>query len=146
MPAAFRFAHRIEFSPQESDALLRAVPAAPGVLALRGADPAAEPYLTRTTDLRRRARRLLAPPEAVNEDGTPILSRRLNLRDRVRFIEFTRTGSDFESSLVLYQAARAAFGAEEARRRLRLHTPTFLRVAMENAYPRVYVTNRLTKK
>jgi excinuclease ABC subunit C len=141
--------HRIEFSAEDSDAsdtLLRAIPAAPGVVALRGADPASEPYLTRTADLRRRVRRLLAPPEARNEDGTPVLSKRLNLRDRVRFIDYTRTGSDFESALVLYRATRAAFGAEEARRRLRLHTPAFLRMTMENAYPRVYATNRLSKK
>jgi len=146
MPAALLLAHRIEFSPEDSDALLRAVPAAPGVVALRGADPASEPYLTRTADLRRRVRRLLAPPEARNEDGTPILSKRLNLRERVHWIEYTRTGSDFESTLVLYRAARSAFGAEEARRRLRLHAPTFLRMTMENAYPRVYATNRLNKK
>jgi excinuclease ABC subunit C len=146
MPAAQLLAHRIEFSPEGSDALLRAVPASPGVIALRGADPASEPYLTRTADLRRRVRRLLAPPAARHEDGTPILSKRLNLRERVRWIEYTRTGSDFESTFVLYQASRAAFGAEEARRRLRLHAPTFLRMTMENAYPRVYATNRLTQK
>jgi len=146
MPADFVFAHRIEFSPEDSDVLLREIPAAPGVMALRGADPASEPYLTRTADLRRRVRRLLAPPEALNEDGTPVLSKRLNLRERVRWIEYTRTGSDFESTLVLYCASRSAFGAEEARRRLRLHAPTFLRVTMENTYPRVYATNRLSKK
>jgi hypothetical protein len=146
MSAAPLLAHRIEFSPEDSDALLRAVPAASGVLALRGADPASEPYLTRTADLRRRVRRLLAPPDARSEDGTPILSKRLNLRDRVRWIEYTCTGSDFESTLLLYRASRAAFGAEEARRRLRLHAPTFLRVTTENVYPRVYATNRLSKK
>jgi hypothetical protein len=150
MPAAQVLAHRIDFSSllsrDDSDALLRAIPAAPGVLALRGADPASEPYLTRTADLRRRVRRLLAPPEARNDDGTPILSKRLNLRERVRWIEYSCTGSDFESTLVLYRASRAAFGAEEARRRLRLHAPTFLRVTTENAYPRVYATNRLSKK
>jgi excinuclease ABC subunit C len=146
MSAVSLLAHRIEFSPEDSDALLRTVPAAPGVVALRGADPASEPYLTRTADLRRRVRRLLAPPEARNEDGTPILSKRLNLRERVRWIEYTRTGSGFESTLVLYRASREAFGAEEARRRLRLHAPTFLRMTMENAYPRVYATNRLSKK
>jgi excinuclease ABC subunit C len=145
-PTAFAFAHRIEFLPEGSDALLRSIPAAPGVFALRGADTAAEPYLTRAADLRRRLRRLLAPPEARNEDGTPVLSKRLNLRERVRFIDYTRTGSDFESSLVLYRAARSAYGPEEARRRLRLHAPYFLRVTMQHAHPRVYATNRLSKK
>jgi hypothetical protein len=144
--AAFTFAHRIEFSPENSDALLRSVPAAPGVFALRGADPTAEPYLTRAADLRRRLRRLLAPPEQLDAAGQPVPSKRLNLRNRVRFIEYTRTGSDFESTLLLYHASRAAFGADEARRRLRLHPPYFLRVTMTAPHPRAYSTNRLSKK
>ena len=140
----FSFDHRIEFSPESSDDLLRVIPAAPGVFALRG--EAGEPYLTRTADLRRRLRRLLAPPEAVDEQGRPILSKRLNLRERVRIIEYTRTGSDFESTLLLYSASRSAFGPEEARRRLRLHAPYVLRVTMSHQHPRVYSTNRLSKK
>jgi len=142
----FQFAHRVEFLPEASDALLRSIPAAPGVFSLRGADPAAEPYLTRAADLRRRLRRLLAPPEALDASGQPVPSKRLNLRNRVRFIDYTRTGSEFESTLLLYHASRAAFGAEEARRRLRLHPPCFLRVTMSAPHPRVYSTNRLSKK
>jgi hypothetical protein len=144
--ASFSFDRRIEFLPENADDLLRAIPAAPGVFALRAADSASEPYLTRTADLRRRLRRLLAPPEAVDDQGRPVLSKRLNLRERVRFIEWTRTGSDFESTLVLYCASRAAFGPEEARRRLRLHPPYLLRVTMSHQHPRVYSTNRLNKK
>jgi hypothetical protein len=150
----FQFDHRAEFLPENSDDLLRSIPAAPGVFALRGADTSAsasgqiqaEPYLTRTADLRRRLRRLLAPPEAVDDQGRPVLCRRLNLRERVRFIEWTRTGSDFESTLILYRASRAAFGPDEARRRLRLHPPYLLRVTMSHEHPRVYSTNRLSKK
>ncbi len=140
----FQFDHRIEFLPENSDALLRQIPAAPGVVSLRGT--AGEPYLTRTADLRRRLRRLLAAPEALDDAGRPILSTRLNLRSRVRFIDYTRTGSDFESTLVLYRASRAAFGPDEARRRLRLHPPFFLRITMQHEHPRVYTTNRLSKK
>jgi excinuclease ABC subunit C len=142
--ASFSFAHRIEFLPENADALLRTLPAAPGVFALRG--EAGEPYLTRAADLRRRLRRLLAPPEALDADGQPIPSKRLNLRARIRFIEWTRTGSDFESTLLLYRAARSAFGPDEARRRLRLHAPYALRVTMSHRHPRVYSTNRLNKK
>jgi excinuclease UvrABC nuclease subunit len=83
-------------------------------------------------------RRLLDPPESQ--------SKRLNLRDKVARIEYCITGSEFESSLVLYHAAAALFGYAEARRRLKLHTPPFLRFAMENPHPRVYVTNRLSKR
>ncbi|MGA8939249.1 MAG: excinuclease ABC subunit C [Acidobacteriaceae bacterium] len=142
----FTFEHRAEFVPESSAELLRSIPAAPGVFALRGSDPAAEPYLTRAADLRRRLRRLLAPPEVLDENGKPVFSKRLNLRARIRFIEWTRTGSEFESTLMLYRAARAAFGAEEARRRLRLHTPYMLRVTMSHRHPRVYSTNRLSKR
>ena len=89
---------------------------------------------------------LLAPPEVLDESGQPVPSKRLNLRARIRFIEWTRTGSEFESTLMLYRAARFAFGAEEARRRLRLHTPYMLRVTMSHRHPRVYSTNRLSKR
>jgi excinuclease ABC subunit C len=144
--APFAFEHRAEFLPESSDELLRSIPAAPGVFALRGADPAAEPYLTRAADLRRRLRRLLDPPEALDENGQPLPSKRLNLRARIAWIEWTRTGSDFESTLLLYRASRAAFGPDEARRRLRLHAPYVLRITMSQPHPRVYSTNRLSKK
>ncbi len=143
MSEGFAFEQSVAFVAAEAVDLLRAVPAAPGVFALRG--DAGEPYLTKAADMRRRLQRLLAPAE-VDAEGRAVLSRRLNLRERVRRVEWTRTGSEFESTVVLYQASRAAFGAEEARRRLRLHAPYFLRVTMENAHPRVYATNRLTKK
>ena len=83
-------------------------------------------------------RRLLDPPESQ--------SKRLNLREKVARIEYCVTGSAFESSLVLYDATAAHFGHTEARRRLKLHTPYFLRMTMENAFPRVYSTNKLSKR
>ncbi len=144
------FDHHLDFTPDSADELLRSIPAAPGVFSLRGAPTAdgkpGEPYLTRTADLRRRLRRLLAPPEAIDEQGNAILSKRLNLRERVRTIHYTRTGSDFESTLLLYHASRLAFGTEQARKRLRLHTPYLIRVTMTHEHPRAYVTNRLSKK
>lgn len=124
---------------------MRQIPGSAGVLCLRGAKETDEPYLTRTADLRRRAMRLLAPPE-MTEGGVPVLSKRLNLRGRVARIEWCCTGSEFEALLVLYQAAAHAFGYGEARRRLRLHTPFCLRFTVENAFPRVYATNRLSKR
>jgi excinuclease ABC subunit C len=140
--AAFQFEHRVAFSPENAPEILRAIPALPGVFALRAprleGQPEAEPYLTRAADLRRRITRILAPPDSQ--------SKRLNLRDRVATIEYTVTGSEFESTLTLYHAAASIFGLAEARRRLRLHTPFFLRFIAENAYPRVYSTNRLSKR
>jgi excinuclease UvrABC nuclease subunit len=142
----FEFERRVEFVPERASEILREVPAAQGVVCLRGHDEAAQPYLTRAADMRRRLRRLLDAPEAVDEAGRPVLSKRLNLRERVRWIEWTRTGSEFESTVVLYCAARANFGPEEARKRLRLHAPFALRIAASHEHPRVYVTNRITKR
>jgi excinuclease UvrABC nuclease subunit len=134
----FHFDHVVDFAPERADEILRAVPTLPGVFALYGVREGDEPYLTRTADLRRRMRRLLAPPESQ--------SKRLNLRDKVARIEYCVSGSEFESSVVLYHAAASLFGYAEARRRLKLHTPYFLRLTMENAQPRVYSTNRLSKR
>ena len=142
----FEFERRVEFTPDRASEILREVPAAPGVVCLRGADEQSQPYLTRAADVRRRLRRLLDSPDAVDDQGRPVLSKRLNLRDRVQWIEWTRTGSEFESTVVLYCAARASFGPAEARRRLRLHAPFVLRMAMSNEHPRVYVTNRINRR
>ena len=89
--------------------------------------------------------RLLAPPE-VGADGVVVQSKRLNLRERVRWIEWTVTGSEFESLLMLYDASASVYGGAEARRRMRLHTPYFLRLTLEHAHPRVYTTNRLPRR
>ena len=138
MAESFQFGVGVGFEPARAEEILRSVPAEPGVFALRGFKESDEPYLTRTADLWRRMRRLLDPPESQ--------SKRLNLRDRVARIEYTVTGSEFESSLVLYEAAAALFGLAEARRRLKLHTPYFLRFTAENSFPRVYATNRLSRR
>ena len=145
MAVTFPFASTLAFSaenPETAAEVLRQIPALPGVFALRGPEvpgqAAPEPYLTRAADLRRRIVRLLAPPE--NQ------TKRLNLRNRVAQIDYTVTGSEFESTLTLYHAAATLFGYTEARRRLRLHTPFFLRFTAENAHPRVYSTNRLSRR
>ena len=143
--ASFQFEHSVDFTADKAAEILRRVPTEAGVLCLRGARDGDEPYLTRTADLRRRAMRLLAPPE-MTEGGQPVLSKRLNLRDRAARIEGTAVGSEFEALLVLYHATAGAFGFAEARRRLRLHTPFFLRFTHEQAHPRVYATNRLSKQ
>jgi hypothetical protein len=136
--ASFHFERSIPFSPENSAETLRAIPALPGVFALHGPRVEDEPYLTRAADLRRRITRILAPPDSQ--------SKRLNLRTRVARIDFTITGSEFESALTLYHATVSIFSQTEARRRLRLHTPFFLRFTAENAYPRVYSTNRLSRR
>jgi hypothetical protein len=139
----FHFEHSVAFSPENAPEILRAIPTLPGVFALHGpaapeGQAPAQPYLTRAADLRRRITRILAPPDSQ--------SKRLNLRDRVARVDYTVTGSEFESTLTLYHASASLFGLDEARRRLKLRTPFFLRFTAENAYPRVYSTNRLSKR
>lgn len=146
MVGAFQFARKLAFTPEDAEAILREVSARAGVFALRGERETDQPYLTRAADVRRRLRRLLLPPETVDADGKPVLSKRLNLRDRVRSIEWTETGSEFESVLVLYRALYANFGEAEARKRMRLFPPYFLRVTMVHEHPRVHVTNRLSRR
>ena len=106
------------------------------MFSLRGADESAEPYVSKTTNLRKRLQRLLAPPESQ--------SRRLNLRERTARIEYSLTGSDFESVLLLYQALRQEF-PDTYQKRLRLRPAPVVRMNLENEYPRAYVTTRIGK-
>ncbi len=126
---------QIDFLADRDAEIFASVPAAPAVFLLSGNDPAAEPYVSKTTNLRRRLMRLLAAPE-----GT---SRRLNLRDRVARIEYAPTGSDFESGFLLYQVLRQVF-PQKYQERLRFRPAPLLRFHLENRFPRVSVTTHLT--
>ncbi len=130
---------RLEFVPERDAEIFAAVPAAAGVFLLRGEDagpglPPTEPYITKTANLLRRLQRLLSAPEE--------RSRRLNLRERVRWIEYSRTGSDFESGFLLYQLLREHFPKTYADR-LRFRMAPLVRFHLENEYPRASVTTRL---
>ena len=57
-------------------------------------------------------------------------------------IEFTLTGSDFESQLLLYKLLREYFPKTYAAR-LRLRPAALVRLHLENEYPRASVTTRL---
>ena len=128
--------HSIPFDPATPATALSQLPEAPAVFALFAADPHAEPYLARTSNLRRRLSRFL--------DAKPSQTKRLRLTERVVRIEYAPTGSAFESDLVLYAASLQAFG-ERGRKRLHLHSPALLKMSVKNPYPRVYVTNKVTK-
>jgi excinuclease ABC subunit C len=129
-------AERLDFDPARDAEAFASAPAAPAVFLLRGDDPQAEPYVSKTANLRRRLYRLLGPREH---------SRRLNLRDRVRSIEFTATGSDFESGFLLYRALRSTFPKTYSDR-LRLRFAPLLKLHMENEYPRASITTRLGRR
>jgi len=124
----------IPFSADHRPEFFAQFPAAPAVFLLRGTDASAEPYVGKTTNLRRRLQRLLAPPESQ--------SKRLNLRERVAAIEYTLTGSDFESGLLLYKILREEF-PKSYQKRLRLRPAPLIRFNLENEYPRAYVTTKL---
>ncbi len=126
--------HSIPFAPDHASDFFAGFPATSAVFVLRGADASAEPYISKSSNLRKRLQRLLAPPESQ--------SKRLNLRERVAVIEYTLTGSDFESMLVLYKTLREEF-PHTYQKRLRLHPAPLIRLNLDNEYARAYVTNRL---
>jgi len=126
--------HALDFSPEHDSDLFPEIPASPAVFLLRGPQ-GGEPYLSKTTNLKRRLVRLLGPAEE--------RTRRLNLRDRVSRIEYSLTGSDFESGFLLYRVAREEFRAKY-RDKLRLRFAPLVKFNLDNPYPRAYVTQRLT--
>jgi len=125
---------RLEFVPAQDSALFSTVPPAPAVFLLRGNDPQSEPYVSKTANLRRRLQRLLGSPAEH--------SKKLNLRDRVHWIEYTPTGSDFESGFLLYRLLCLTFPKTYSQR-LRFRFPPLVKLHVENEYPRASITTRL---
>jgi excinuclease ABC subunit C len=125
---------RLEFAPERDAEIFSAVPAAPAVFLLRGEGAQAEPYVSKTANLRRRLQRLLGPVEE--------RTKKLNLRHRVRSIEYAPTGSDFESSLLLYRVLRETFPKTYAHR-MRFRFAPLVKLHLENQYPRASITTRL---
>lgn len=127
---------RIEFAPERDIELFASVPAGPAVFLLRGEDAQSEPYVSKTANLRRRLQRLLGPVEE--------RTKKLNLRDRVRSVEYSPTGSDFESGFLLYRILRETF-PKTYQNRLRFRFAPFVKLHLENEYPRASITTRLGK-
>ena len=125
---------RLEFSPERDTETFSAVPASPAVFLLHGENTQAEPYISKTANLRRRLQRLLGP---VDER-----TKKLNLRDRIHSFEYAPTGSNFESGFILYRVLREAFPKTYANR-LRFRFAALLKLHLENAYPRASITTRL---
>jgi len=125
---------RIEFRPEHDSAVFSVIAPSPAVFLLRGEDAHSEPYVSKTANLRRRLQRLLSAPEEH--------TKRLNLRHRVRWIEYRLTGSDFESAFVLYQILRASFPRTYSNR-LRLRFAPLVKLHLENEFPRASITTRL---
>jgi len=132
----FVFSHRLAFSLENDAEIFAAVPAAPAVFLLRAEDPQAEPYVSKTANLRRRLVRLLGQ----FNDRT----KKLTLRERARWIEYTPTGSDFESAFLIYRVLRSIFPKSYSNR-LRLRFAPFVKMHLDNPFPRASVTTRLGK-
>lgn len=129
-------ANQLEFAPERDSEIFAAAPASPAVFLLRG-EAGSEPYVSKTANLRRRLQRLLSVPEE--------RTKRLNLRDRVRAIEYTATGSDFESGFLLYKLLRETFPKTYSAR-LRLRFAPMVKLHLENEYPRASITTRLGRR
>jgi excinuclease ABC subunit C len=125
---------RLTFSLGHDSEIFASVPSGPAVFLLRGEDAQAEPYISKTANLRRRLQRLLGP---VTER-----TKKLNLRDRVRVIEYSATGSDFESGFLLYRILRETF-PKTYQKRLRFRFAPFVKLHLDNEYPRASMTTRL---
>jgi excinuclease UvrABC nuclease subunit len=125
----------LDFDSARDDDFFAALPARPAVYLIEMNAAGAQPYLARTADLRRAAERLLHRPES--------LSKRLNLRGIAARIRYRLTGSRFEQSLAIYQQARIHF-PKRYRDFLRLRPPAVVKINLRNAYPRCYVTRRIS--
>ncbi len=69
-------------------------------------------------------------------------TRKLSLRDRVRSVEWTPAGSDFEASFLLYQTLRREF-PKTYDKRLRFRFAPLIKLILDNPYPRATVTTRI---
>lgn len=132
------FEHEVTFAPERAAEVLRALPAGAGVVSLFGHAATDRPHLMQSANLRRRLQRLLMPAEGQ--------TKRLNLRDRIARIAWRETHSQLEAMLLLHRAMTVVFGVEEARRKMRLTPPFTVRYAVENRFPRIYVTNHLRRR
>ena len=115
-------------SPSDLDA----VPDVPAVFLLWASE--GNPYLARTALLRRRLKRLISDRDRV--------SRLLNLRGIADRIEYWPMGSRLESSLVHLELAQKYF-PDDWPRITRLRPPAFVRLTIDNPFPRTMVTTRL---
>lgn len=123
---------RSEFAPARDAEFFAALPATAAVFVLRPKEAGAEPYVSKTANLRRRLQRLLGAAEG----------RRLSLRERVSFVEFCEVGGDFEAGFALYRLLRKEF-PEKYAERMHLRPAPLVQLLRDNPYPRVAVTTRI---
>jgi excinuclease ABC subunit C len=123
-----------DFDPAADQEALEKLPRGPGVLLIEMTEPAARPYLARTSDIRRLAERLLRVPE--------VPMKGLNLRSVAARVRYRVAGSKFEQLFAHYQQARARF-PHQYPEMVRLRPAAMLKINLRNSYPRCYVTRRV---
>ena len=111
---------------------LDSIPDRPAVFLLWAGQGA--PYLARTAFLRRRLRRLISNRER--------LSGVFNLSGVAERIEYWLAGSKLESALIHLELAKRHF-PDDVARITRLKPPVFLRLTVDNAFPRTMLTTKL---
>ena len=116
------------------DAAIEALPNAPAVFLMWA--EAGEPYLSKTTLLRRRLLRLLKEREKP--------SRLLNLRHTVKRIEYRLTASGLESSVLFYEQARLHFPRTYLDL-MKLRMPPYVKLILSNEFPRTQITTHLAR-
>ena len=114
------------------DEALEQVPNCPAVFVLWPKQ--GQPYLGKTTVLRRRLLRLLGKRESP--------SRLLNLRHTAERVEYWLTGSKLESAVRMYDLARRYF-PKTYLDVLRLRMPPYVKLILTNEFPRSQITNHL---
>jgi excinuclease UvrABC nuclease subunit len=126
-----------DFDATHDREFFAAMPARPAVFAVepRAELTGAKPYLLRTANLRQRLARLLGPLEPA--------SKRLNLREFAARVRYRVAGSPFELSFLHWQHVRQLWPSAY-RERLRSRPPAVLKVSLASAYPRCYVTRRIS--
>jgi excinuclease ABC subunit C len=113
---------------------LDSIPDRPAVFLVWAAQ--GNPYLARTALLRRRLKRLISERDRA--------SRVLNLRGVVERIEYWPTGSQIDATLVHLELAQRYF-PDDWPRLTRLRPPVFLRLTVDNPFPRTMITTRFGK-
>ena len=141
----------VPFDPSaEESSFFASFPAQPAVFAvtLGSEDALAPPYLSRTTNLARRLKRLLGlRPEgsgATTTPASPVSSRRLSLRAIAHRVDYQVVGSNFEASWTLYLLNQRYY-PRTYRQRLRLRPPALLKLNLQNRFPRCYPTRRIAR-
>jgi excinuclease ABC subunit C len=129
-----------DFDPLFDAEFFAALPEAPAVVRIepRSDFADARPFLIRTANLRSRMKRLLAR----RDPNDPAAAKRLSLRDYASSIRFRVAGSIFELAFIHWQQARQLYPTAY-REKLHLRSPALIKMAIENAYPRCYVTRQI---